>query len=99
MNSLTSSPDPRDGDSGEVTCLLQYVIKVDDDAMSEKRDQRKISSNFTTEVAFAEKSKTIGFLKRAFDTALFKKLYLRLIIDDILLFFLEKYDHHPLTLI
>ena len=81
MNSLTSSPDPSDGDSGEVTCLLQYVIKVDDDAMSEKRDQRKISSNFTTEVAFAEKSKTIEFsqfLKRAFDTALFKKLYLRL---------------------
>ena len=78
MNSLTSSPDPRDGDSGEVTCLLQYVIKVDDDTMSEKRDQRKISSNFTTEVAFAEKSKTIEFLKRAFDTAPFKKLYLRL---------------------
>lgn len=47
--SLKTSSDEED--SEQVTCLLQYVITVDDDCMSaEKKDQRKISSDFTTEV-------------------------------------------------
>ena len=51
MNSMMSSS--KEGEIGEVTCLLQYVITVDDDDMcSEKRDQRKISSDFTTEVYY-----------------------------------------------
>ena len=50
MNLTTSSNEET---NEEVTCLLQYVITVDDDCMAaEKRDQRKISSDFTTEVNF-----------------------------------------------
>ena len=45
---MVTSSDSKEG--GTVTCLVQYVITVDDDIAAEKKDQRKISSDFTTEV-------------------------------------------------
>ena len=42
-------------DGREIMCLLQYVITVDDELLP--KDQRKISSNFTTEVSSISQNK------------------------------------------
>ena len=63
MKAVTASQAGRDNKEKDITCLLQYVITVDDETADRTKDQRKISPNFTTEVKYNNRviSETLQF--------------------------------------